>query len=333
MMTVLPRPGAARAAAPASAAPAGPPAPESVDPALFVPAAFDAAEAERSGYARYSYWRSTLRTFLKSKVAVALIAAMLLLTAFSFLYPLLSRVDPNAVSLDTSLWNRRPGAGAGPFGTDGLGRDMWARTWYGARTSLSLGFIIAFIDVGVGMLAGALWGYVRRLDRFMTELYNVVTNIPQTVVLILLSYILRPGFWTIVMALCSTGWLSIARFVRNKVITIRDAEYNVASRCLGTPLSRVIGRNVLPHLVSVVIMEAALTIPYSIGAEVFLGFIGLGLPLDTVSLGNLVNLGRNNFLLYPYQLAWPTAVLAAITVSFYIVGNKFADASDPRNHV
>ena len=80
-------------------------------------------------------------------------------------------------------------------------------------------------------------------------------------------------------------------------------------------------------------METALTVPYSIGVEVFLGFIGLGLPLDTVSLGNMVNQGRNMFLLYPYQLTFPTLVLAFITISFYIVGNRFSDASDPRNHV
>ena len=107
----------------------------------------------------------------------------------------------------------------------------------------------------------------------------------------------------------------------------------MASRCLGTPLWRMITRNVLPYLVSVLIMEAALTIPYSIGAEVYLGFINLGLPIETVSLGNLVNLGLNNFMLYPGQLVWPTAVVAAITISFYIVGNRFSDASDPRNHV
>ncbi len=303
-----------------------------IDPGLFERAAFDEAEAERTGYARYSYWRSTLRTFWKSPVAVALVLVMATLTLFSFAYPLVSSADPNAVSLDVDAWNAPPGPGS-PFGTDGLGRDMWARTWYGTRTSLSLGFIIAIIDVGVGMVAGALWGYVRRLDRVMTELYNVLTNIPQTVFLILLSYIMRPGFWTIVIAMCSTGWLSVARFIRNKVITLRDSEYNIASRCLGTPLSRVIAKNILPQLVSVIIMEAALTIPYSIGAEVFLGFIGLGLPLDTVSLGNLVNMGRSNFMIYPYQLFWPTAVLAAITISFYISGNKFADASDPRNHV
>lgn len=304
-----------------------------IDPALFVRADFDAAAAEQTGYVKYSYWRSTMRTFLKNRVSLFLLVLMVVLTLFSFLYPLASSTDPNAVNLDIRSWNQRPGERGGIFGTDTLGRDIWARTWYGTRTSLTLAFVIAFFDVGIGMIAGALWGYVKKIDRLMTEIYNVLTNIPQTVFLVLLSYILRPGFWTIVVAMCATGWIGIARFVRNKVITIRDSEYNVASRCLGTPLHRIIPMNVMPYMVSVVIMQVALTIPYSIGAEVFLGFIGLGLPLNTVSLGNLVNLGRNNFLLYPFQLAWPTLVLSAVTISFYIVGNKFADASDPRNHV
>lgn len=306
--------------------------PSIIAPELFRTSTFDERAAENTGYSRYSYWRSTFRTFFRSPVSVGLIAVIVILGGMSLLYPVFSQTDPNKVNLETSGWNNPPSA-AHPFGTDGLGRDMWARTWYGTRTSLALGFIIAIFDVGIGMIAGALWGYVKKLDRIMTELYNVLNNIPQTVFLILLAYIMQPGFWTIVLALCSTGWIGIARFVRNKVITIRDAEYNVASRCLGTPLPRMIMKNVLPYMVSVLIMEAALTIPYSIGSEVFLGFIGLGLPVDSVSLGNLVNLGKNNFMLYPYQLTWPTLVLAAITVSFYIVGNRFADASDPRNHV
>lgn len=304
-----------------------------VNDELFRPAPFNESEAELTGFARYSYWRSTFRTFLKSPVSIALLALIFVLTLFAFMYPVLSKTDPNAVALDTSRWNLKPGAEGGIFGTDGLGRDIWARTWYGTRTSLLLGFVIALFDVGIGMIAGALWGYVKRIDRIMTELYNVLNNIPQTVFLVLLAYIMRPGFWTIVVALCSTGWISIARFVRNKVMSIRDAEYNIASRCLATPLPRIIQKNVLPYLVSILIMEAALTIPYSIGAEVFLGFIGLGLPVEAVSLGNLVNQGKNTFMLYPYQLTWPTVVLAAITISFYIVGNRFADASDPRNHV
>ena len=121
--------------------------------------------------------------------------------------------------------------------------------------------------------------------------------------------------------------------MRNRILTLRESEYNVASQCLGTPLLRIVGKNIIPHLISLIIMETALTIPYSIGSEVFLGFIGLGLPLDTVTLGNMVNQGRAYFMLYPYQMLFPASILCLITVSFYVVGNKFADASDPKNHL
>lgn len=302
------------------------------DKSLFEITEFSEAEAEKTGYSNYSYWASTFRTFFKSKLSTILLIIMCALVLISFLYPLISSTDPNKLNLDSNLWNNKPSSNHW-FGTDGLGRDILARTWYGTRTSILLGFTIAFFDVGIGVIAGSLWGYVKKIDRFMTELYNLVTNIPNTVLLILLSYIMRPSFWTIVIALCSTGWLSIARFIRNKVLSIRDAEYNIASKCLGTPLRKIITRNIIPYLISIIIMETALTIPYSIGSEVFLGFIGLGLPLDTVSLGNMVNIGKNNFMLYPFQLAYPTIILAVITISFYIVGNKFSDASDPRNHV
>ncbi len=332
-----------------SARPGVPADPATVDDALFVPAPFDPDAAERTGYLRYSYWRSTMRTFLANRSSILLLVLMAGFTLFAYVQPLVSPVDPNAVSLNLADWNRPPGGEGGLFGTDTLGRDIWTRTWHGTRTSLTLGFVIAILDVGIGMLAGALlarcaarpesepagalWGYVKALDRFMTELYNVLTNIPRTVVLVLFSYILQPGFWTIVVAMCVTGWIGVARFVRNKVLTIRDAEYNIASRCLGTPLHRIVAMNILPFLASIVIMQAALTIPYSIGVEVFLGFVGLGLPVRDVSLGNLVNLGRTNFMLYPWQLAWPTIVLAVVTISFYIAGTRFADASDPRNHL
>ncbi|MBB6479957.1 ABC transporter permease subunit [Spirochaeta isovalerica] len=298
----------------------------------FTFAPWNPEAAEETGYSHYSYWRSTFRTFIKNRLSLTLLIIMGVLVLFSLLYPVLASVDPNKVALDSSLWNRKPDF-SHIFGTDGLGRDIWVRTWYGTRTSILLAFTIAFFDVGIGVVAGALWGYVRKSDQIMTEIYNVITNIPSTVYLILLSYIMKPGFWTIVIAMSSRGWITIARFIRNKVISLRESEYNVASRCLGTPLNRILGKNIIPFLVSIIIMQTALTIPYSIGAEVFLGFIGLGLPLDTVSLGNMVNQGRSNFMLYPFQLTWPTVILAVITVSFYIVGNKFADASDPKNHL
>lgn len=314
---------------------------EAITRDMFRRAGYDEKKAENIGYSNYSYWKSTIRTFLKSKVNIILLAIMCLFVLMSFIYPAVVELDPNwensyknpnYAATDSMTWNIAPCA-EHIFGTDNIGRDMWSRTWYGTRTSLLLGFVIAFFDVTLGTIAGALWGYVKKLDRLMTELYNIITNIPSTVYLVLFTYILRPSFWTIVLAMCITGWLSIARFIRNKVIAIRESEYNIASQCLGTPLNRIITKNIVPYLVSIIIMEVALTIPYSIGSEVFLSYINLGLPLDTVSLGNLVSVGKNSFEVYPFQLVYPTIILSFVTVSFYIVGNKFADASDPRNHV
>jgi oligopeptide transport system permease protein len=288
--------------------------------------------SEDSRYSNYSYWKSTFRTFFKSKLSILLVIVILGIVIYSFTYPIFSSVDPNQVTLDTDQWNTKSSS-ENWFGTDGLGRDLWSRTWHGTRNSLLLALTIAVVEVGVGSIVGAFWGYVRKMDAFMIELYNIITNIPSTVYLVLLSYIMKPSFTTIVIALASRGWISEAKFMRSRILTLRESEYNIASQCLGTPLTRIVGKNIIPHLISLIIMEAALTIPYSIGSEVFLGFIGLGLPPDTVTLGNLVNQGRAYFMLYPYQMLFPTAILCIVTMSFYIVGNKFADASDPKNHV
>lgn len=299
---------------------------------MFESLDFDEKISEEGGYSNYSYWKSTIRTFFKSKLSTFLVVLIAVLVVFSFSYPLFSKVDPNQVTLDLDLWNNKSSSQHW-FGTDGLGRDIWARTWYGTRNSLLLAITIAVVEVGVGSIVGAFWGYVRKMDAIMIELYNIITNVPSTVYLILLSYIMKPSFTTIVIALASRGWISEAKFMRNKILTLRESEYNIASQCLGTPTARIVVKNIIPHLISLIIMETALTIPYSIGSEVFLGFIGLGLPMDTVTLGNMVNQGRAYFMLYPYQMLYPTAVLCLITISFYIVGNKFADASDPKNHL
>ena len=146
---------------------------------------------------------------------------------------------------------------------------------------------------------------------------------------------MRPSVGTMIAAMCVTGWLPMARFVRNQIVIIRDREYNLASRCLGTPTERLIRKNLLPYLVSVIMLRIALAIPQAIGQEVFLTYIGLGLPVSIPSLGNLINEGRIVMMSAStrYQLLFPALVLSAVTVSFYVMGNAFADAADPRNHV
>ena len=221
------------------------------------------------------------------------------------------------------------------FGTNDIGQDLWSRMWSGTRTSLLIGITVALVEAVVGILAGLLWGYVRKLDFLFTELYNIINNIPSTIILVLATYVMRPSVLTLIIAMCITGWIGLARFIRNQVIIIRDRDFNLASRCLGTPTRRVIIKNLLPHMVSVVMLRMALAIPGAIGSEVFMAYIGLGLPINIPSLGNLVNKGRA-LMMAPtlrYQLMIPAIILSVITICFYLVGNAFSDAADPKNHV
>lgn len=301
-------------------------------PEKFRAAIFDNEASEESGYSNYSYWRSTIRTFFKSRFVCVMVAVVAGLLIMSFTYPAVSKVSPSTLSIAPWDWNLRPSAEHW-FGTDTIGRDIWARAWYGARNSFLLAFAIACSDIGFGTIMGALWGYNKKLDPIMVEIYNIITNIPSTVYLVLLAYIMNTSFVTLFVSMASRGWIVEARFFRNRILSIRDNEYNIASKCLGTPMRRIITKNIIPHIISLIIMDTALCIPYTISSEVFLSFIGVGMPVDAITLGNIVNQGRSSFTLHPYQMLLPTVILCIITVSFYVIGNKFADASDPRNHV
>lgn len=286
----------------------------------------------------YSYWRSTAAAFCRNRTAVFFLAVMLAVVAFSLLQPLLPGQLP-AAEVNNDPVTGLPCKNLPPgrrfwLGTNEIGQDLWARLWAGTRTSLFIGFSVAGIEALVGVAVGVAWGYIRALDVVLTELYNVTDNIPTTIVLILLSYIMRPGLGTIIFSLSLTGWIGMARFVRNQVVILRDRDFVLASRCLGTPTARVIIRGLLPHLVSVVALRAALSIPAAIGSEVFITYIGLGLPANLPSLGNLLNAGRKLMMSRSlrYQLVFPAAVLSLVTVSFYLVGSALADAADPRNH-
>lgn len=308
------------------------------DEHLFAFSAFDENEVERTGLSNYSYWRSTLRAFRHNALAMTLLIIMALIVIFTFIQPYLpAQFDAFLVSnneMGLPLRNQQPN-GVHWMGTNAIGQDLWAQLWSGTRTSLFIGISVALIEAFVGILMGVMWGYLRRLDFLFTEIYNVLDNIPTTIVLILVSFILRPGVGTIIFAMSLTGWIGMARFVRNQVLIIRDRDYNVASRCLGTATWRIIMKNLLPYLVSVIMLRMALSIPGAIGSEVFITYIGLGLPATIPSLGNLINRGRE-LMMSPslrYQLIYPTIILSIVTVSFYIVGNAFSDAADPKNHL
>ena len=276
----------------------------------------------------------------KAKGKVALLIALVFVVGFAFLQPYLpGQADPNLCQVDSTTGiqfrNIAPGEEGFIWGSNAIGQDLWARIWAGARTSLTIAFFVALIEAVVGITVGVLWGYVRQLDFFFTELYNICDNIPSTIILILISYVASPSIQTLILGMSITGWIAMARFIRNQILIIRDRDYNVASRCIGTPIRRIVLRNLLPYLVSVIMLRMALTIPAAIGSEVFITYIGLGLSVETPSLGNLINDGRKVMMQagLRYQLLYPTIILSFVTIAFYLIGNAFSDAADPKNHL
>jgi oligopeptide transport system permease protein len=299
---------------------------------LFYVVEYSHEDAEKTGYSNYSYWGSVFQNFLKHRVAVLFAILFLVLTAFSFIALAIGKYDFATLKIDQSLRFIRPNSEYW-FGTDDVGRDYWCQVWYAAQISIRLSLLVAIGESILGVVIGLIWGYVRSLDRFFTELYNLIDNIPMIIYMTLIALLVGHSFWIMVVSMIAIGWLNMARRVRNMVFMFRDREYNLASRCLGTPLWRVLTKNILPYLVSVIILRMALSIPSTISLESTMSYLGIGLDISTPSLGVLLAKTRSWFLDYPYLLAFPAAIVSIISISFYVVGNAFSDAADPRNHV
>ena len=298
---------------------------------LFEFAEYRARDAEKIGYSNYSYWKSVWANFLKKRSAVFMSVIFILLFIFTFVasaigkYDIFMAPDPQTrayISPNAEYW----------FGTNGIGQDYWAQVWYATRASILLAVLVSLGQIALGVLIGLVWGYVRRLDRFFTEFYNLIDNVPTIIYMTLIALMVGKSMLTMGIAMIGFGWLATARNVRNLVFMYRDREYNLASRCLGTGLGRILFRNIFPYLVSVIILRLALAIPGTIAYETTLTYLGL-MDIMLPSLGNLLAAARAIFPRASYTLWFPAAIVSIITITFYLVGNAFSDACDPRNHV
>ena len=299
---------------------------------LFTFVEYSPEAAEMIGYSDYSYWKSVFQNFLKKKSAVVLSIIFFGLVIFSFIALAIGKYNYAELVTDSSKAFISPNSEYW-FGTDNIGRDYWCQVWYASQTSIKLALIVAIGECALGITIGCLWGYVRKLDRFFTELYNIIHNVPTILYMTLIALLIGQSFTIMAVSLICFGWLVMARNVRNLVLMYRDREFNLASRTLGTPIHRILIKNILPQLISVIILRLALSIPGTIGMESTLSYLGLGLDINTPSLGILLRNARSYFLDYPYLLVFPAIIVSLITVTFYLIGNAFSDASDPRNHV
>ena len=294
----------------------------------------DSLSSEKIDTPTYSYWRSVGRKFFSNKTAIAMLVLMTAILLMSFIQPIFSGYDfLNVEDINDFSKRYNPPSLQYWFGTDANGMSLFDAVWAGAKTSISISVIATIITTTIGVVLGAIWGVSQKFDKVMLEIYNVISNVPQLLIIIVMSYTFGNGFWNLILAMCVTGWLGPAYFIRVQVMIMRDREYNLASRTLGTPKVRMIFRNILPYLTSVIVTDVSRSLPAYISYETFLSFLGVGLSANVPSLGRLISQHTNNMGNYPYLFWIPVTVLALVSVSLYIVGQTLADAADPRTHM
>ncbi|MGR9050837.1 oligopeptide ABC transporter permease [Halobacillus faecis] len=226
-----------------------------------------------------------------------------------------------AKDMDENFW----------FGTDGLGRDQWTRTWMGTRVSLYIAFLAAAIDMVIGVAYGGISAYYGgRVDNYMQRFIEILVGIPNLVLVILMILILEPGILSITIALAIAGWIGMARIVRGQILKLKNQEFVLASRTLGAKDSRILQRHLIPNTLGLIIINTMFSIPAAIFFEAFLSFIGLGLPTPMASLGTLINAGFQSLQIYPHILLFPAIIISLIMIAFNVLADGLRDAFDPK---
>lgn len=218
------------------------------------------------------------------------------------------------------------------FGTDYLGRDLLTRTLYGGRVSLSVGLLAATVAVVVGTLYGATAGYVGgRVDGVMMRVVDVIYALPYMfLVIVLVAVFQAQSLWALFLGLGLVGWLMTARIVRGQVLSLKEREFVVAARCLGTRGPVIVLRHLIPNTLGPIIVYFTLTVPAMILQEAFLSFLGLGVQAPQPSLGALINNGASHMTLFWWELVFPGGVMATLLFSLNFLGDGVRDALDPQ---
>ncbi len=296
----------------------------------------DTAPARRR--APRNQWWDVWDQFKTHKGALFGSVVFVLTLALVLLGPWLWDADPRI----TNIRARNQGMSlAHPFGTDQLGRDIFARIIAGGKTTLAVGMAAMVLSMILGTLVGVLSGFFRRLDGPLMRLTDLFLALPLLPLLLLMVMLFREPlvlsfgpetgiFLLIVTAIAITSWMNTTRIVRGEVLTIKEREFVLAARSIGTPARRIITRHILPSILSPIMVSATLGIANAVITESALSFLGLGFPPDFPTWGRLLQDGMPYINLYPSRVLWPALALSALVLSVNYIGDGLRDALDPR---
>lgn len=275
-----------------------------------------------------SLWQDAWIRLKSNKVAMFSLGTLIVIILASIFGPMISSF--NYYSNDYLNTNKAP-SGVHWFGTDNLGRDMWVRTWMGARISLTVGLAAALIDLIIGIIYGGVMGYFGgRVDEIMNKFSEILYSIPYLLVVILLLVVFEPGLWTIIIALTVTGWITMSWIVRGEIIQLKNRDFVLAARSMGAGAGRQLFKHLLPNALGPIIVTVTLSVPNAIFSEAFLSFLGLGVQAPIASLGSMINDALTGWNLYPWRMWFPAAVICLTMLAFNLLGDGLRDALDPK---
>lgn len=254
---------------------------------------------------------------------------LLILVFFILFGPAISGYEFEQIDADAI--NKGPSAEHW-FGTDDLGRDLFARVWQAGRVSIIIGILGAVIASVVGSIYGGIAAYFGgTVDDIMMRIVEVLLSIPYLIIVILISVITdSKSLGTMLVALTLTGWCGIARLVRGQMLQLKSQEYVLAANALGVAPIKIILKHMIPNTLGMIIVAITFDIPGYIFSEAFLSYVGLGIQPPSTSWGALASAAQQNFMFYPYQLMFPALMIALTMLSFTLLGDGLRDALDPK---
>ena len=285
-----------------------------------------------------SYWGDVWLQFKKHKGALLGAIIFFGIVISVMLGPLLWPFEPNTIDIRSR--NQGPSL-LHPFGTDQLGRDTFSRMIAGGRTSITVGLAAMFLALILGTLIGVIAGYFKKLDGILMRFTDLFLSLPLLPLLLLMMFLFREPlsvsygpekgmFILIVFAIGVTSWMPTARIVRGDVLALKQREFVMAARSIGTPDQKIILRHILPNILSPILVSATLGIANAIITESALSFLGLGFHPDFPTWGRLLNDAVDYLQLHPERVMWPGLAISFTVLSINFLGDGLRDALDPR---
>ena len=295
---------------------------------MFQTVGIDEQQSEKLVRPSISYWQDAVRRLKKNKVAMFSLYFLIFVILMCIFAPY---IYPHAYNEQNIELNNQGPTLQHIFGLDDLGRDIFARIWVGGRVSLAIGIVGALVSLVVGVLYGGISGFCGGIvDDIMMRILEIIVGIPYMVVVIIVSLFLGKGMGSLLIALCMTSWTGLARLVRGEILELKESEYVMAARLLGTPPLKIITKHLIPNTLSVIIINTTFSIPNFIFSEAFLSFLGMGIQPPLTSWGAMAALGQQQMSYYPHELIFPALAISITMLAFNLLGDGLRDAFDPK---